>query len=125
MTTGRFSTLVILTNMQNIYLGFIQEPTAPAYPQANDLVENFNRMIDKVFRTSNVEIKNWKQELYKFLSNYRATPHTTTGKSPAEIMFPNRTFKTRIPDFIVNKDEVKDEDIRKKDAQEKEKKILC
>ena len=125
MTTGRLSTLVILTNMQNIYLGFIQEPTAPAYPQANDLVENFNRMIDKVFRTSNVEIKNWKQELYKFLSNYRATPHTTTGKSPAEIMFPNRTFKTRIPDFIVNKDEVKDEDIRKKDAQEKEKKILC
>ena len=39
-------------------------------------------------------------------------------------MFPNRAFKIRIPDFIDNKNEVKDEDISKKDAQEKEK-ILC
>ena len=36
-------------------------------------------------------------------------------------MFPNRTFKTRIPDFIDNKDEVKDQDIRKKGVREKKK----
>ena len=41
--------------------------------------------------------KNWKQELYKFLRNDRATFHTTTRKPPAEIMLPNRAFKNRIP----------------------------
>ena len=73
-------------------------------------------MIGKVLRTANAEHKNWKQELYKFLRNYRATPHTTTGRSPAERMFPSREFKTRILDFIDHKDEVKDEDIFKRKA---------
>ena len=45
-------------------------------------------------------------------------------KSLPEIIFPNRAFKIRIPDFIDNKNEVKDEDISKKEAQGKEK-ILC
>ena len=36
-------------------------------------------------------------------------------------MFPNRTFKTRIPDFIDNKVDGKDENICRKDAREKEK----
>ena len=62
-------------------------------------------MIGKVLRTANVEIR-------KFQENQE--------KSPAE-MFPNRTFKTRIPDFIDNKDEVKDQDIRKKGVREKKK----
>ena len=31
-----------------IKLGFIHQPFTPAYPQANGLVENFNRMIGKV-----------------------------------------------------------------------------
>ena len=60
-------------------------------------------MFGKVLRTSNVEHKNWQQELYKFLGNYRTTPHTTTGKSPAEIMFSNRAFETTIPDPIDNR----------------------
>ena len=76
-------------------------------------------MIGKVLGTANVKHKNWKQRLYKFFGNYRATSHTNTVKSIAKIMFPNRVLKTRIPDFIDNKDEVKDEDILKKDAQEK------
>ena len=78
-------------------------------------------IVSKVLRTANSEPKNWKQELCKFLRNYRATPHTTTGKSLAERMFPNREFKTRIPDFIDNKDKVRKEDIPKKNAYEKEK----
>ena len=91
------------------------------YPQANGLVEKFNRRIGKILRTANVEHKSWEQDLYKFLRNYRATSHTTTEKSPAETMFPNRAFKTRIPGFIDSKGEVKDEHIHKKNAQEKEK----
>ena len=106
------------------YLGFTYQPITPVFPQANGLVEIFNRMIGKVLRTANVKHKNWRQELYKFLINYRTTPHTTTGKSLPEIMLPNRAFKIRIPDFIDNQNEVKDEDISKKEAQGKEK-ILC
>ena len=36
-------------------------------------------------------------------------------------MFPNRLFKTRIPDFVDNKDKVKDEDEHSFYAQEKDK----
>ena len=101
------------------YLGFIHQCITLAYFKAYGLVENLNRMTNKLLRIANVKHKNWKQELHKFFRNYTATPHTTTGNSSSEIIFPNRTFKTRIPDFIDNKDEIKDEDIRKKDAQKK------
>ena len=78
-------------------------------------------IVSKVLRTANSEPKNWKQELCKFLRNYRATPHTTTGKSLAERMFPNREFKTRIPDFIDNKDKVRKEVYLKRMLRKKRK----
>ena len=79
------------------------ELITPSYSQANGFVENFNRIISKNLRAINIEHKNWKQELYRFFRNYRVIPHTT-----AEIMFSNRTFKTRIPVFMDNKYKVKD-----------------
>ena len=54
------------------------------------------------------------------MRNYRATPHTTTWKICCRNNF-YRRFKTRIHDFIDNKVDGKDENICKKDAQEKEK----
>ena len=84
------------------------ELITPSSSQANGLVENFNRIISKNLRPANIEHNNWKQELYRFFRNYRVIPHTTTGKFPAEIMFSNRTFKTRIPGFVDNKYKVKD-----------------
>jgi hypothetical protein len=51
------------------------------------------RIIEKTIRAANVENKNWKQEIYTFLRNYRATPHCTTKLSPFEILF-GRTLKT-------------------------------
>ena len=38
----------------------------------------FNKSLKKAIRVATIERKNWKEELYNFLSNYRATPHTTT-----------------------------------------------
>lgn len=35
------------------YLGFIHHPSVPTYPQAKDLVENINKLIDKVLRKAN------------------------------------------------------------------------
>ena len=42
------------------YLGFIHQPISPAFSHsiASGLVKNFNRMIDKVLRTANVEHQN-------------------------------------------------------------------
>ena len=48
-------------------------------------------------RTAVVEGKNWKQELYKFLRKYRATPHTTTNVSPSEALN-GRKLKTTLPE---------------------------
>ena len=38
----------------------------------------------------------WKQQLYKFLRHYWATPHSTTGFSPAELLY-KRKIKTELP----------------------------
>ena len=83
------------------------ELITPSYSQANGFVENFNRIISKNLRATIIEHKNWKQELYRFFRNYRVIPHTTAEKFPAEIMFSNRPFKTRIPVFMDNKYKVK------------------
>ena len=60
------------------FIGIEHKPITPRHPQANGLAENFNRMVNKVVCTAAIEPKSWKQELYKFLHNYRATPHLTT-----------------------------------------------
>jgi hypothetical protein len=43
-------------------------------------VENVYKGLKKTIRVATIERKNWKEELYNFLLNYRATPHTTTGR---------------------------------------------
>ena len=87
-------------------------------PEANGLAENFMKNLKKVWHIALQEKKNPQQEMYKFLRQYRATPHCTTGKAPAEILF-GRKFKTRIPTLTTKP--TNDKDIRDKDAQEKKK----
>ena len=36
--------------------------------------------------------------MYRFLKNFRATPHTTTRIPPATALF-NRVIKTKLPEF--------------------------
>ena len=83
------------------YMGISHRRITPLYPQANGLVENFNKNIEKLIHTSNAEGKNWKQEIFKFLRNYRATPHTTTGRAPADLIFQKREFRVRLPQLAV------------------------
>ena len=67
-------------------------------PEANGLAENFMKVLKKSWHTLMVECKNPKQEMYKLLRQYRATPHSSTGRAPAEVLF-NRPFKTRLPNL--------------------------
>ena len=99
------------------FMGIEYHTITPLHPRANGLVENFNRMINKVIRTSAIERKCWKQELFKFLRNYRATPHVTTGKCPADILFQSRTYRVRLPELSTFQKD--DKEIRERDAKKK------
>ena len=99
------------------FMGIQHNTITPLHPRANGLVENFNRMISKVVRTSSIERKCWKQELFKFLRNYRATPHITTGKGPADLLFQTRPYRVRLPELSQFQND--DSEIRTRDAKKK------
>ena len=57
------------------YLGFKHRKVSPPWPEANGEIECFIETFGKVLHTTT----HWKQGMYQFLRNYRATPHCTTG----------------------------------------------
>ena len=69
------------------YLGFRHQRITPFWSQANATAECTMASLKKIMQTAHIEGKPWQQELNKFLRNYRATPHCTTGVSPAEALF--------------------------------------
>jgi hypothetical protein len=76
--------------------------------------------LEKIGTTSAIEGKNWKQELFKFLRNYRVTPHSTTGVPPAETMF-NRPVRVKLPSIMDEYTPEMDSIIRKQDIYAKDK----
>ena len=82
--------------------------TNPYDPQCNGFAENFVKLMCKLLHTSVTEEKDPKVELYNYLLHYRATPHCTTGKSPAEMLFV-RKLQTKLPQLHIHKetDEIK------------------
>ena len=81
------------------YMGFHHRKITPAWPKANSESERFMRTLNKTLRAAHLENKNWQQELFHFLRNYRATPHSTTGVSPAELLF-GRKLVVKLPELI-------------------------
>ena len=67
-------------------LGFQHQLITSYWPEANGVAERFMRTIGKVCKCDQVDGKSWKQELDRFLRNYRATPHTSTGLPPATVL---------------------------------------
>ena len=70
-------------------------------------------------RIASVEGKDWKQALLMYVAPYRATPHRTTGKSQAVLLF-GRKIRTKIPvvgEMVTDHDlEVRDLDAKRKGA---------
>ena len=83
----------------------------PLWPQANGEVERQNRSLLKRMNIAQAEGKDWKKEVQTYLIAYRATPHTTTGVSPAELLFWRR-LRTKLPGLSEARtvDEVSDKD---------------
>ena len=84
--------------MYSRWAGFTHRKVSPEDPEANGLAEAFMKTVKKTWHAARIEGKNPKQELYKLLRQYRATPHPSTGKPPAELLF-NRPYHTRLPAF--------------------------
>ena len=74
------------------YLGFKHNRVTPMWPEANGEVERFMKTFGKVLRTTS----NWKQPMYQFLRNYRATLHCTTGVASATALF-GRPIRIKLP----------------------------
>ncbi|CAB4013330.1 Transposon Tf2-9 poly [Paramuricea clavata] len=84
-------------------LGIKHKPSSPLWPQGNGQAENFMKPLGKAVKSAHHENKDWKREMFKFLLNYRATPHSTTGKSPSELLY-NRKIQTKLPQVTVEND---------------------
>lgn len=96
--------------------GIAIKHSAPLWPQANGEVERQNRSLLKRLKIAHAEKQNLRDELLTYLLMYRSTPHTTTGVSPAELLF-GRKIRTKLPDL--NDKILLDEELREKDALQK------
>ena len=64
----------------------------------NGEAENFMKPLTKAAQSSHAEGRDWRKDLFRFLLNYRATPHSTTGMAPARLLF-NRNIVTKLPEL--------------------------
>ena len=99
--------------------GIKHRKTTPLWPQGNGEVERQNRSIMKRIRIAQSQNIDWKDDLQKYLVMYRSTPHSTTGVSPAELLY-NRPIRTKIPqlsDTVAADFEVRDRDSERKQKE--------
>jgi hypothetical protein len=102
------------------YIGCTHRRITPLWPQANGMAERFMKNLGKIASTCSVEKKNWKQEMYKFLRNYCATPHSSTNVPPSVAMF-GRFTRVKLPSMHDTETSNLDSVIRPKDNNSKEK----
>ena len=79
--------------------GFQSKPCTEEHPQSNGLAERMMASIVKLTHVSLAEGKDPKQEISKFLLSYRNTPHSSTKKTPSELMM-KRKIRTKVPVHI-------------------------
>ena len=101
-------------------LGVTHKPSSPLWPQGNAEVERFMQPLQKCIRSAHSEGRDWKRAIFKFLLNFRATPHATTGKSPASLLF-NRDIHTKLPNLITSTNSVKHRQLEQTDSAAKAK----
>ena len=90
-------------------------------PEATGLVEAFMKHIKKLFHTSSISHTDPYLALHNHLLRVRATPHPSTGKSPAELLF-GRKFRTKLTDLRQNPAQIRPDILaaRATDARAKE-----
>ena len=94
--------------------------STPLWPQANGEVERQNRSLLKAMRVAHSEGRDWRKELQKFLLGYRSTPHTTTGVSPAKLLF-GREIRSKLPGVEELRSASNDSEVLDRDCERKQK----
>jgi len=96
--------------------GITHRKVTPLWAQANGEVERQNRSMLKSMRIAHAEGRNWRTALIVYLFAYRTTPHSVTGKPPAELLF-GRSIRSKLPELremVVNDEEMRDRDWKHK-----------
>ncbi|XP_037028486.1 uncharacterized protein K02A2.6-like [Bradysia coprophila] len=91
----------------------------PYWPQQNGEVERQNRSLLKRLKISQLEKRNWQDDLQDYLLMYRSTQHSTTMMTPAEMMF-SRNIRDKLPSIRAPRSE-NDEEVRDRDTEMKNK----
>ena len=89
--------------------------TTPRWAQANGEVERQNASIMKQIRIAQAEGLDWQKELRRYVTIYRSIDHSTTGRSPAELLF-NRKLRGKLPDISTPRSDL---EARDTDAERK------
>ena len=84
---GRSFDNEIIASLCKMY-GIRQSTTMPYNPCGNSQCERFNRTLFRLMRSlDQVQKPNWPNYLPALVFSYNATPHSTTGYQPYELMF--------------------------------------
>ena len=102
------------------WIGVRHRKITPLWPQANGEAERFMKNLNKVSAAATAEGRCWKQEIFKFLRNYRSAPHPSTGRPPCVLML-NRPVRIKIPCVLDSVGPGNDDTIRRTDYTAKEK----
>ena len=89
-------------------------------PESSGQVEAFMKHLGKVYHTAEISGQDPHFALQNHLMQYRATPHPSTGKPPAELLF-GRRFRLNMPDIRENitGPRIDMQEAREKDTQAK------
>ncbi|XP_037910265.1 flotillin-1-like [Hermetia illucens] len=75
--------------MRNL-LGIRKTRTTPLHPQSDGMVERFNKTLkDHLAKVVSENQRDWDRHIPIFLMAYRSAEHSTTGESPATVIFGN------------------------------------
>ena len=96
---------------------FIHRSVTPLWPEANGIVERFMQPLVKSARASAAAGQSWKNEIYTFVANYRATPRSSTNATPHQLLM-NRSVKVKLPQVSIP---TYDLEVIKRDTTEKQK----
>lgn len=99
--------------------------STPYWPQENGEVERQNRSIIKRLKISQIYGRDWKKDLLQYLMMYYVSPHSTTGKPPADLMY-GRSIRDKLPivydgldHFGIPSSELRDRDTLSKEQQKR------
>ena len=101
--------------------GFRLTPVTPDDPQFNGFMKNFVKLMCKLLHNAVSESMYSETELHNYLLPCRATPHSTTECSPAEMLF-NHRLQTKLPQ-IFNVKECDGDDLKDMRERHDEKRL--